>query len=88
MKINWLVRIKNKNFWFSLIPLIVLLIQLVAGLFGATIDLGEIGNKILAIVDVVFAILGVIGIVNDPTTKGTSDSRLALTYTEPKDSWK
>lgn len=84
MKINWLVRIKNKNFWFALIPLIVVLIQLVAGLFGVSIDLGEIGNKILAIIDVVFAILGVIGIVNDPTTKGIGDSKQALNYTEPK----
>ena len=84
MKINWLVRIKNKKSWFALIPLIVVLIQLVAGLFGVSIDLGEIGNKILAIIDVVFAILGVIGIVNDPTTKGIGDSKQALNYTEPK----
>lgn len=88
MQINWLVRIKNKNFWLSMIPLLILLAQLVAGLFGATIDLGEVGNKILGIVDVVFAILALLGIVNDPTTEGTSDSRQALNYTEPKARWK
>ena len=88
MKINWLVRIKNKNFWYSMIPLLFLLVQLVADLFGFTIDLGEVGNKILAIIDVVFAILAVIGIVNDPTTEGLQDSRQALTYTEPKARWK
>ena len=82
--INWLVRFKNKNFWLTMIPLLILLVQLVADLFGFKIDLGETGNKIIAIVDVVFAILAVAGIVNDPTTAGLSDSRAALTYTEPK----
>ena len=88
MNINWLVRIKNKNFWLAIIPLLILLVELVASLFGVTIDLGETGNKILSIINVVFAILGVAGIVNDPTTAGMSDSRAALTYTEPKAKWK
>jgi phi LC3 family holin len=85
MKINWLVRIKNKTFWFAMIPLIVVLIQLIASIFGATIDLGEIGNKVLAIIDVVFAILGLLGVVVDPTTKGISDSENAMSYDKPKE---
>lgn len=86
--INWIVRIKNKAFWVALIPLMVLLIQQIAGLFGLNIDLGDIGNKIVDIINIVFAILALLGVVNDPTTKGLSDSKNALTYTEPKDSWK
>jgi len=84
MKINWLVRIKNKNFWLAIIPAILLLIQIVASIFGATIDLGELGNKLLQVVDVVFVILALLGIVNDPTTEGIADSRQAMTYDEPK----
>lgn len=88
MKINWLVRIKNKNFWIAIIPAVLLLIQVVAAVFGATIDLGDLGNKLLAVVDAVFAILVLVGIVTDPTTEGVGDSRQAMTYTEPKEKWK
>ena len=82
--INWLVRIKNKTFWLSIIPAILLLIQVVANVFGYTIDLGDIGNKLLAVVNAVFGVLAILGVVTDPTTDGISDSEQALTYTEPK----
>lgn len=86
--INWLVRIRNKNFWVAIVPAVLLLVQAVAALFGAQIDLGDIGNKLLAVVDAVFVVLAILGIVNDPTTEGIDDSRQALTYTEPKARWK
>ena len=84
MNINWIVRIKNKNFWISLIPMILLLIQTVAAVFGFKLDFGELGNKLLAVVEVVFSLLALLGIVNDPTTESFSDSNLALSYEEPK----
>ena len=82
--INWKVRVKNKAFWIAFIPALILLIQLVGTLFGFTIDLSDISGKLLAIVDAAFAVLAILGIVNDPTTKGISDSEKALTYVEPK----
>ena len=82
--INWIVRIRNKNFWISLVPALILLVQLIADLFGYRLDLGDIGNKILAIVDAVFAVLSILGIVTDPTTEGVPDSKLAMTYQYPK----
>lgn len=85
MKINWLVRIKNKAFWVAFVPAVLLLIQTVAALFGFQIDLGEIGDKILAVVNAVFVVLAILGIVADPTTEGVSDSEQAMTYTAPKD---
>lgn len=84
MKINWMVRIKNKNFWLSLIPAVLLLIQVVAAVFGFTIDLGDLGNKLVAVVNALFAVLAILGIVTDPTTAGVSDSNQALSYAEPK----
>ena len=84
MKINWTVRIKNKTFWVTLIPALLLLIQVVADVFGFTIDLGDLGNKLLNVVNAVFSVLVILGVVTDPTTAGTSDSDQALTYTEPK----
>ena len=84
MNINWEVRIKNKNFWMSLIPAILLLIQAVASVFGYKLEFGELGDKLLLVVNSVFAVLALLGIVNDPTTATLSDSDLALSYSEPK----
>ena len=83
--INWLVRIKNKQFWLTLIPAVLLLIQVVAAVFGHTMDFGDMGNKLLAVVNALFAVLTILGIVTDPTTKGVSDSAQAMTYSKPKD---
>lgn len=85
MKINWKVRIKNKNFWISFIPAVLLLVQVVAGAFGVSLDLGDIGNKLIAVVNAAFGVLAILGIVTDPTTKGVSDSEQALTYQKPKE---
>ena len=84
MKINWKVRLVNKNFWLSLIPAVLLLIQAVGAPLGITLDFGELGNQLLAIVNAVFAVLAILGIVQDPTTDGMGDSNLAMTYTTPK----
>ena len=84
MNINWIVRIKNKTFWLALIPAVLLLIQVVASVFGFTLDLGDLGDKLIAVVNALFAVLVILGIVTDPTTEGVRDSVQALTYTEPK----
>ena len=84
--INWTVRIKNKNFWLSLIPAVLLLVQVVAAVFGFVLDLGDLDNKLLDVVNALFAVLAIMGIVNDPTTAGVADSAQAMTYTEPKKS--
>ncbi len=85
MSINWKVRLRNKTFWLSLIPAALLLVQVVAAVFGYTLDLGDLGNKLLAVVNALFAVLSVLGVVTDPTTKGVSDSEQALSYEEPKE---
>ena len=84
MLINWMVRIKNKAFWMSFIPAVLLLVQVVAATFGFTMDLGDLGNKLLAVVEAAFCVLAILGVVTDPTTAGMSDSQRALTYNEPK----
>ena len=85
MGINWKVRIKNKNFWLALIPTLALIATTVASVFGYTIDLDTLVGKIQAVVNAIFALLVILGIVVDPTTAGVSDSERAMTYTEP---WK
>jgi len=82
--INWTVRLKNKTFWVALIPAVLLLVQVVAAVFGYTLNLGRLGDELLDVVNALFAVLAIFGIVTDPTTEGVADSRQALTYTEPK----
>lgn len=74
MKINWKVRIKNKSFWLALVPAILLLAQTVSVPFGYNFDFAKIGTDLTAVVNAVFALLAVLGIVSDPTVKGVSDS--------------
>lgn len=81
--VNWRVRFKNKNFWLAIVPAILLFIQAVTKLFGYTLDLGALGDKIIDVVNTLFVVLSVIGVVNDPTTQGIGDSNRALTYDKP-----
>ena len=85
MKVNWLVRANNKAFWLVFVPAALLLIQAVANVFGLELNLGELGNKLLDVVEAAFTLLAILGIVTDPTTSGLSDSAQALTYIKPKD---
>ena len=82
--INWRVRIKNKNFWIALIPAVLLLVQAVMAVIGVDIDFTMLSGKLLAVVDALFVVLSILGIVTDPTTEGISDSTLAMTYKIPK----
>lgn len=83
MKINWIVRIKNKAFWLAIIPAVLLLIQAVADVAGFQLDFGDISDKLIAVVNAVFVVLSILGIVTDPTTAGIGDSTRAMTYTTP-----
>lgn len=85
MSINWTVRLKNKTFWLSLIPALLLLVQVVLAVFGVELDLGDLGNRLLSVVNAAFAVLTILGVVTDPTTEGVSDSAQAMTYDKPKE---
>ena len=82
--INWKVRAKQKWFWLALIPAMIVLIQAVAAVFGFSLDLTAMGEKLVAVIEAVFMVFGILGIVVDPTTEGIEDSTLAMTYKEPK----
>ena len=75
-KINWRVRLRNKTFWLTLVPLLVLLTH--------QLGLKWVPEKWESIFTTVMAILTVVGIINDPTTAGIKDSEQALVYYEPK----
>lgn len=85
MSINWKVRIRNKNFWLALIPAVLLLVQVCAAPFGYEWDFGVLNAQLSAIVNALFAVLAILGIVADPTTEGIGDSEQALSYEKPKE---
>ena len=83
MMINWTVRLLNKTFWLTLVPALALLLQTFLAVFNVRLELGETIDKLLVFINALFAVLMIVGIVNDPTTSGVSDSTRAMTYERP-----
>ena len=84
-KINWKVRILNKTFWLTLVPALALLLQTFLAVFNIRLELGETIDKLLVFINALFAVLMIVGIVNDPTTAGLTDSTRALEYHVPNE---
>lgn len=82
--INWQVRARNKNFWLAIIPAALLLVQAVLACFGVTWDYSQISQELIGVVNALFAVLAILGVVADPTTQGIGDSAQAMTYDRPK----
>lgn len=93
MKMNLKVRLKQKWFWITLIPMIFLLIDMVVKLVTtlACMTIGDAltgsvaSELVVNIIGVVFAILALIGFPVDLTTEGYGDSEQALAYDKPKE---
>lgn len=90
--INWKVRVKQKWFWLTLIPLLFLFIDQVLQLFALVQALVENGGAlydsplmalVINIVGLAFTILAIIGVPVDLTTAGYGDSARALAYDVP-----
>lgn len=83
--INWQVRIRNKQFWLAIIPAALLLVQAVLACFGVSWDYSQISQELIGAVNALFAVLAILGVVADPTTRGIGDSAQAMTYSKPKE---
>ena len=75
------VRILNKTFWITLVPALALLLQTFLAVFNIRLELGETIDKLLVFINALFAVFVIVGVVNDPTTSGVSDSTRAMTTT-------
>lgn len=84
MAINWKVRAANREFWLALVPALLLLVQAIGAPFGYQWDFVVLDQQVAAIVNALFGVLVLVGVVNDPTTETVSDSALAMTYEQPK----
>lgn len=83
--INWKIRMQNKTFWLALVPAFLLLIQAVAQVFNISLDFTNLNKDLLNVINTLFVVLTILGVVADPTTKGVGDSTRALTYSKPKE---
>ncbi len=66
-----------------MIPALALVVQAIAAVFGWTLDFNNLIGKLIAVVDAVFALLVILGVVVDPTTAGVGDSKRVMGYEEP-----
>lgn len=82
MKINWAVRFRNKTFLASLLALVVAFAFDLLGLLGTAPAVTE--DAAMNAIDAVLTVLGMLGVLIDPTTAGVGDSKQAMAYTEPK----
>ena len=63
---------------------VLLLLQATSEVLGVNLNLGPLGNKLMAVINALFTVLSILGIVADPTTEGVGDSSRALTYDKPR----
>ncbi len=82
MKINWILRLKNKATLVSLIAIVITFVYQICGIFGIVpaVSQGAVENFF----ELVVKLLVLLGIVVDPTTAGINDSERAMTYEIPK----
>ena len=81
MKINWKLRLQNKATLWSLICLVVSIIYRV--LDAAHVIPPFTSDFVLEIAADVLSVLGLLGVIVDPTTDGVSDSQRAMGYEWP-----
>ncbi|QGG60070.1 phage holin [Loigolactobacillus bifermentans] len=70
---DWKARVKNKTFWVALVPAVLLLLQVIAVPFGYKLDIVILSKQLLGIINAVFGVLVILGIIADPTTTGITD---------------
>lgn len=80
LNINWKARLNNKFFWIAMISALALLAQAVGKCFGLELDLSDLEQNLIGVVNALFGVLAVAGVVMDGTTDGFGDSDRAMTY--------
>lgn len=83
MKLNWKVRFKNATWLTMFFSLIVGFVFNLLKLFDIVPAITE--NQVMNVISQVLTILGLFGVVVDPTTAGLNDSERAMQYDKP---WK
>lgn len=86
--INWKVRFKNRNWVIAFVSQLFIVAELLlSGLHSLGVTDFQLSNAmedwLITLVNAVFVILSMLGLVQDPTTKGYGDSVRAMNYKKP-----
>lgn len=80
-KINWKVRLQSGSWWMGIISAVVVAVFAILKIFK--VETSVTADEIMNVAMLVLMIPAAIGITTDPTTKGISDSKCAMTYERP-----
>lgn len=81
MKLNWKVRFKNKTWLSMFLSMIVGFVYNILKMFDVVPTVTE--SLVMNIIGQVLMLLGLLGVIVDPTTAGVQDSNRAMSYDEP-----
>ena len=81
MKLNWKVRFKNKAWLATFLSLIIGFVYNILNMFDIAPVITQ--NAVTQVVGQVLTLLGLLGVLVDPTTEGINDSNRAMSYDEP-----
>lgn len=81
MKINWVLRFKNKQTLAALAATAIGAAYQVLGILGVVAPVSQ--ESLIQLVGIILTALAGFGVIIDPTTKGASDSKRAMSYSEP-----
>ena len=81
--VNWKVRFRNKTWLMTFLSLIVGFVYNILRAFDVAPSITE--NSVLELISNALTVLGLLGVIIDPTTAGVADSERAMSYEEP---WK
>ena len=79
--INWKLRLQNKTTLWAIISLVVSLIFRILDACGVIPPFSQ--DFVLEIAADILTLLGLLGVIVDPTTAGVGDSERALGYEQP-----
>ena len=82
MRINWRVRFRNKTWLLTFIAAVLTLVYRALNVAGITPHIAQ--EQLVELATMLVGILVLLGVVIDPTTKGGSDSEMAMTYKKPR----
>ena len=82
MQINRKVRFQNKTLLAGLISLVVVFIYDLLQLLEIVPTVTQ--SAVMQVAEGILTILGMVGVIADPTTAGVADSKQAMTYDVPK----
>ena len=83
MQINWKLRLKNKVTLTTIVLNVIGIAYMILALLDIVPSVSD--NEVVEVALLIIELLGLLGIVVDPTTAGASDSQQAMNYEKPRE---